>query len=53
MRLLTKEERMLVDQYFFEGKSETQLGELYDVSQQAISKRLHRIIERIKKIIKV
>lgn len=51
--LLSTEEQKLIYQHFFEERSEAQLGHLYGVSQQAISRRLRKIIEKIKKMMKI
>lgn len=50
--LLSDEEQTLICQHYYDELSEAQLGRLYGVSQQAISKRLHKIQQKIKKMLK-
>jgi len=50
--LLSDEEQTLIHQYYYDELSESQLGRLYGVSQQAISKRLQKIQQKIKKMLK-
>lgn len=50
--LLSVEERTLLHQHYYDELSEAQLGNLYGVSQQAISKRLQKIQQKIKKMLK-
>ena len=50
--LLSDEEQTLIRQHYYDELSEAQLGRLYGVSQQAISKRLQKIQQKIKKMIK-
>ena len=49
--LLTEDEQLLIKQHFFQGISENKLGEIYGISQQAISKRLVKIQKKLKKLI--
>lgn len=46
---LTKEEQKLIFQHYFENRSETELSAEYGISQQAISKKIRKIREKIKK----
>lgn len=51
--LLSEEERELIMLNFFKGFSEVNLSSYYGVSQQAISKRLKKVLTKIKEIIKL
>ena len=51
--LLSEEERELIMLKFFKGFSEVNLSSYYGVSQQAISKRLKKVLTKIKEIIKL
>lgn len=48
--LLTLDERKLIFQHYFEEIAEVELSKAYGVSQQAISKRLKKIREKIKRM---
>lgn len=50
---LTKEEQKLIFQHYFDNRSETELSTEYGISQQAISKKIGKIREKIKKILKI
>ena len=53
IRKLTKEEQELVYFHYFKNQSETDIAKVYGVSQQAISKKMRKIREKIKKILKI
>jgi RNA polymerase sigma factor (sigma-70 family) len=47
---LTEEERVLIDELFFNDKSEREIAREIGVSQPAIHKRRNRILEKLKKL---
>ena len=49
--LLPKDEQNLIKEHFFNGLSQVALSKMYGVSQQAISKKLRRIEEKIKEFL--
>lgn len=51
--LLSDEERKLIMLKFFKGFSEVKLSDYYGISQQAISKRLKKVLLKIKEMIKL
>ncbi len=51
--LLSDEEKKLIMLRFFKGFSEVKLSGYYGISQQAISKRLKKVLLKIKEIIKL
>ena len=51
--LLSEEERKLIMLKFFKGFSEVKLSGYYGISQQAISKRLKKVLLKVKEIIKL
>ena len=51
--LLSEEERELIMLKFSKGFSEVKLSSCYGISQQAISKRLKKVLTKIKEIIKL
>lgn len=50
---LNADERELIYQHYFDEISEIKLGEIYGVSQQAISKRIKKIRIKIKNLMKI
>ena len=48
--LLPTEEKKLIQQHYFEEITEAKLSKLYGISQQAISKRLKKIREKLKRL---
>lgn len=46
---LPKEEKILIHQHFFEELSQTELGRMYGVNQSNISRRIVKILEKLKK----
>ena len=53
IKKLTKEEQELIYFHYFENRSETDLAKAYGISQQAISKKIRKIREKIKKLLKI
>lgn len=51
--LLAEDEQKLIREIFYENLSERSLAEKYDVSQVAIHKRKVKILEKLKKIMKI
>lgn len=51
--LLAEDEQKLIRENFYENLSERSLAEKYDVSQVAIHKRKVKILEKLKKIMKI
>lgn len=49
--MLSKEEQLLIHQYYYEEISETELSSTYGITQQAISKRISKIIDKLKKLL--
>lgn len=49
---LSEEERTLLLRYYSERMSECELSEIYGISQQAVSKRIHKILARVKNLMK-
>lgn len=50
--LLPDESQKIIYLRFYENMTEEQIGEIYGITQQAVSKRMSRIIEKIKKLLK-
>ena len=53
LSMLTEEEMELINFLYYEEKSETELSSVYGISQQAISKRLKRILAKLKKLLEI
>ena len=53
LSLLAEDEQKLIREIFYENLSERSLAEKYDVSQVAIHKRKVKILEKLKKIMKI
>ena len=51
LHLLTVDEMELIHYLYYEEKSETEVSSFYGISQQAISKRLKRILCKLKKLL--
>lgn len=49
--LLPDEDQLLIYQHYYSNISETKLAVLYGISQQAISKRIGRIQDKLKKLL--
>lgn len=50
--LLPDESQKIIHLRFYRNLTEAQIGEIYGITQQAVSKRIGRIIEKIKKLLK-
>ena len=50
---LSEEERILLLRYYSERMSESELSEIYGISQQAVSKRIRKILARVKNLMKI
>ncbi len=48
---LTDDERDLIEEIYYNGLTERDLAAKYGISQAAVNKRKHRILEKLKKII--
>lgn len=48
---LSKKEQLLIHRYYYEENSETKLSSTYGITQQAISKRISKIIDKLKKLL--
>ena len=53
LSLLTEDEQKLIREIFYKGLSERSLAEKYGISQVAIHKRKVKILERLKKMMKI
>ena len=53
IKKLTREEQELIYFHYFDNRSETELARKYGISQQAISKKIKKIREKIKKLLKI
>lgn len=53
LAVLTEDEMELIHFLYYEEKSETELSSFYGISQQAISKRLKRILAKLKKLLEI
>lgn len=51
LSLLSDDERLLIVQIFFEGRTERDLAMEYGLSQRGINKRRQRILERLRELI--
>ncbi|WP_270810014.1 sigma-70 family RNA polymerase sigma factor [Hungatella effluvii] len=49
---LSVDERLLIDELFFEGTSEGELAARLHISQQAVSKRKKKLLKQLQEIIK-
>ena len=50
--LLSDESQKIIYLRFYMNLTEAQIGKIYGITQQAVSKRIGRIIEKIKKLLK-
>lgn len=50
--LLSDESQKIIYLRFYENLTEAQIGEIYGITQQAVSKRIDKIKEKIKKLLK-
>lgn len=53
LSLLTEDEQKLIREIFYKGLSERSLAEKYGISQVAIHKRKVKILEKLKKMMKI
>ena len=51
LQQLTAEELDIITKVFFENMTEREIAKLLGISQVAVNKRKHRILEKLKKII--
>ena len=51
--LLEEEERVLIEQHFFQEIPQTELGKKYGVNQSNISRRINKILLKIKKLMEI
>ena len=49
--LLSEDEQLLIHRHYFEDIPETELAEIYGITQQGISKRVKKIREKLKKLL--
>lgn len=49
--LLSEDERTLIHQHFFEGMSQTELSQMYGVNQSNISRRIMKILQKLKELL--
>lgn len=49
IRNLTEEEQHLIHRYYYYEQSETELAKVYGISQQAVSKRLQKVLKKLRK----
>lgn len=50
LRILSKEERTLIELYYFENYSMEKIGKLFSISKTAVSKRHKNIIKKLRKL---
>lgn len=50
--LLPDESQKIIYLRFYENMTEEQIGEIYGITQQAVSKRIDRIVKKLKKLLK-
>lgn len=53
LQLISDEERELIKLHFFDDIPQSKLALMYEVNQSNISRRINKIIQKIKKIIKI
>ena len=51
LSLLSEDEQLLIHRHYFEDIPETELAEIYGITQQGISKRIKKIREKLKKLL--
>lgn len=49
MHCLSKEERLLLYRRFYDDMTETELAGIYGISQQAVSKRIWKVLEKVRR----
>lgn len=52
IQLLSAKEKKLLKEYFFDEISQVKLANIYGISQQALSKRIRKIVVKIKNLLK-
>lgn len=50
IRSLTEEEQSLIYRYYYDEQSESEIAALYGISQQAVSKRLKKVLGKLRKL---
>lgn len=53
LQSLSKDERLLIDEIFFNEKSESQIAKSIGVNQSTISRRLLKILSKLKNLIEI
>ena len=51
IELLPDEDKKIIQDIYYEGKSEKEVGKQIGISQKAVSKRLHRTLQKLQKLI--
>ena len=51
LTLLTEEERTLIQQHFYEGKSQVELSRIYGINQSSVSRHIMKILQKLKKLL--
>ncbi|HCA28202.1 MAG TPA: hypothetical protein DEP23_00750 [Ruminococcaceae bacterium] len=53
LSLLPEDEQRLIQEHFYLNISEVKLSEIYGVNQSTISRRIDRIVNKLKKLMKI
>lgn len=53
LSVLPQEEKELIKAHFYDGKTQTELAEEYGVNQSNISRRIARILGKVKKLLEI
>lgn len=53
LQLLSTEERSLIEELFFNEKSESQIAHIMGVNQSTVSRRLAKILKKLKNLIEI
>ena len=51
LTLLSEEERKLIQQHFYEGKSQVELSRIYGINQSSVSRHIMKILQKLKKLL--
>lgn len=51
IELLPDDDKKIIQDIYYEGKSEKEVGKQLGISQKAVSKRLHRTLQKLQKLI--
>lgn len=51
IQCLSEEERLMIHRRYYDEMTETELAGIYGISQQAVSKRLRNVLEKLKKML--